>query len=166
MKKLILALCIMGITGCAGQTPLQRISDGIDKMQAGPIHQATAQDIETTLQWANALTDPEKRFGALQCPSALKLVHEGNDADLAEIQKIMAGIDKRAKELANGSSPMILLALTKAKYGESGGDPQARIDALKNRIFERFTLARNSCANLIPERQMIELLAKYFGMGL
>jgi hypothetical protein len=163
--------CLM-LTACAGQTPLQRISSRIDQLPSIPIHAAVDNDIDTALAWVNgpdAPTDPQQLFEAKQCPTALDFIRKGNREDIAEIQQLTAEIDAKFQGLSDGKPPTILTDALIYKYGKGKtGSPQARIDALKDRIFQRYIFGRNSCAGLFSgvEQFGVEAALKYFGGGL
>jgi hypothetical protein len=166
LKRLLLVvISAIFVTGCVGQTPLVKISQRIDQMQIGPIHEMAAKDIKASLEWANSLADPEKRFAASQCPMAIQFAHEGNTKDIDAIQQLTLGFEARLNALAAGDSPMILLMLLKMQYGEEVNDPTTQISALKKRVFDRYILVRNSCFGVIPEQKLVELGMRYFGVG-
>lgn len=150
-------------------TPLRAMADALDKLADNPLFNAVNRDANDTLAWVNGPlgpTDPLMKFRASECPTAVILASGDLKAKLAMLRGLILGLDARLASVAGPSSPELLLALTKLRYGSAGqpgSDPKALIATLRHDVAERVTAVVDSCRAVIPIRQMdhaLQLAAK------
>ncbi len=144
--------------------PLQAAAEALGQLADNPLFNAVNKDANDTLAWVNGPqgpTDPLVKFRASECPTAVVLASADLKAKIATLQGLMLALDARLSSDAAPSSPELILALTKLRYGpagQPGSDPQALIATVKHDVAERVTAVVDSCRAVIPMRQMDQVL--------
>lgn len=150
MKRLLMILLALVLTGCATVTP---------NLADNPLSKMVDADVEATIAWVNGPegpTDPLLKFQALACPTALKLAKESVKKNTDALQALLEVKLKRAQEIADGSSPQILLALTKMRYSPEE-DIDSKISQLEKEMYAQITAVADNCRQVIPAHQLRQL---------
>ena len=177
MRHLLLGFLALILTGCATAAPsLPDAGTGppapdapapaapespeaaaVAALARHPLLHLAVKDADATLAWVEAhraTLGPLKAFRASQCPTAVKLAV----ADLLEkVLALKQRLHAMRQRLTDGpTTPEVILALTKLKYGDPV-DPQAAIGQLRDDIAMRLGAVTPSCAGLLPVEQLADL---------
>jgi hypothetical protein len=169
MKRLVFVIVCSMLTGCAGQTPLQQLSDVIGQIPDNAVMAMLEKDCKAALadvdSWKGKISASEE-LAARSCSTFILAAEVEHRQDIAEMQSIVLSVDSALTGIADGTPMGIVQALVRSKFapqGAEGADLKPRIDALIARKIKRASGIRNACANLIDDQKLMDLARKVFG---
>jgi hypothetical protein len=165
---MILLLLSLSLTACAGQTPLQMISDDIGQLTTSSLSDKLVADAQ------NALTLPDSdawkdvsatnKIAAKVCPNYIIAAQTEKAAIVAAAQALLLEADDDITSLSD-SDPRLVTKLVEARYGPSKSKVDQAKD-IKSRAIKLVSGYRSACLPLvIDDEKFIWIAKKVFGVG-